>query len=420
MSTEPRVVLPDVKAPVRVKRSLVVPDGEKGREVIDVPVTILVNGCLYLVEEDEQGLRAGQILSRNLDLTRHHGRDPTIPEQQVFVVFTGLNAARRGLGRIDDRYRDDEIPELAGWATDADWLLRTSWTLYKAGEKQRADFYWRANRRRERHVHDRATHKRAAEDRLIKVASETDSRGRRNPSRIPLLCMAIDRSLQARTQEVRGIGRHMDWRVVVLEHVIDDMRRECRKIRRAAQDALTSPEIFADKRTPRTLRTRATRMRAYAESLKELRARPFRRALSHVLEELEQSATLLMEAAERRDTGPLEGVINLLKRIYGSMALAEEHWRIEEILVVVADHHHRRVPLSEAQVHLYHDELTSIHTQLTSPDPITAELIGSGFRQNVLPSVIASVLLSVLCLRDAAHIDLKALHSHLKSACEPI
>ncbi|MBI5369759.1 hypothetical protein HZA85_01005 [Candidatus Uhrbacteria bacterium] len=420
---ETAVFWPDLKISATTTRALTVMRSGTTTQLDPVSLIVLVNDCLYIVACDGQGLRAGQILSRNLDLTRRNGGHPSDLSSQVFVVYDGIYEARRGLGRIDDRYRGVEVPELARSQMDADWLMRASWTLARAEPDAEDRFVWRAQSRAERHRSDRASLKVRAFTRFVKIATLKDATGRRNTGAIPLQCTASERDLQARVQEVRGIGRRMEWRAVVLEHYIDQLRRECWAIRRAAQDALESSEIFGDKRTPRALRIRANRMAQYGEFLKDMRVRRFSRVFTHVSQELAQIAGLMHDAADARSKEPLNDVRALLSKIYRSMMLVDEAWRLEEILVVVAEHHAHGTILSPNERRLILDELRAIHSTLTSKDPLTGEPIDKDFATDILPTVIGNVLLARIDLEDQQADPsalIRHLYDHLKVACHPI
>lgn len=421
--SEPSVYWPELKTPATTTRPLCIArkDSDGFMRIDAIDLVVLVNSCLYLVMKDGQGLRAGQILSRNLDLTRQKGLDPNNLAEQVFAVFDSIYDARRGIGRVHGRYRSTEIPELVHWRLEIDKLLRVSWTLRKTDPEGDAQFVWQAERRLSRHRNDRAAHKVRATGLLARIASLTDRTGRRNTPTIPLQCMAADWELFARVQEVRGIGRRMDWRAMVLEHYIDELRSECWAIRRAAQDALCTPDIFTEgHRIPRALRMRANRMAYYARFLREVQVRTFNRVFTHVAGELENACELLHDAAERRSADRLDRVRELLSRIYRSMMLADEHWRLQEILAVVAEHHHQSQPLSREKIDMFGDELADSHRILTSVDPMTGDHIDKGLERNVLPVVCGEIVLARADLQNSAGVFLPGVYRHLKKACEPL
>lgn len=418
---ETRVGFPDLKKPVTTVRPLSISFGKEGvKQLEGIPLIILVNACLYVVREDYEGLRAGDILSRNLFLTREKNLNVHDLESQLFVRYRSIYDARRAIKRIDPRYAAVEIPELVQWGLDADKLLRDSWTLHRASAQEEAVFVWRADRRVQRHRYDRAQHKVDARDRFAKIATIQDRTGRRNPSSIPLQCLAADRELITRIQEVRGIGRRMDWRGIVLEHLIDQLLSECRLIARGAQDALTSEDIFGEKRTPKTLRKRAQRMRQYVIFLSGLRIRTFDRSFRHIVRELDEASEFLIAMADERATTHLSRVRELLVNTYHSTQLAQEHWRMQEVLLVVAALYHDRGSLSFAQRTLFLQELEDILRTLKTPDSVTGTLIGSTFVREVLPDVRRYLDLAQHELRRVEGVDMAALYEHLKAAVQAL
>ncbi|MBI2475463.1 hypothetical protein HYV69_03510 [Candidatus Uhrbacteria bacterium] len=353
-------------------------------------------------------------------MTRRKGGDTTEPSEQVFVRYKSIFDARRGIGRVYGRYNEIEIPELRRWKIDTDWLLRTSWTLHRATKEQEEQFVWQAERRIREHERDKSEIKIDALKRFVKISTLTDSLGRRNTTMIPLVCCAVDRSLEARTQQVRGIGRRMDWRAVVLEYVIDQLQTECRSIRRATQEALQASDIFGQNRTPKSLRIRANRISDYIRFLKTVQVRTFTRVFNHVVSELEEAAELLHDTADKRNTQHLERVRLLFGKIYRSMILLEQHWRLEEVLIVVSSHVHNVEVLSADQIRLFTEELDEVHRTLTNQDPVTGVHIDTDFETDVLPTVVGSVLSCLTNLRGEGGVFLPSLYNDLKTACKPL
>jgi len=134
---EPDVRWPDLEKPVVIKRDLVLVLHQKTSKksdlivCADISLEVLVNGCLYVVAEDSDHLRRGQVLSRNLDLTRKHSGSLQDQASHCFIRFDGVNDARRGIGRIDGRYRRVESPDLTEWRKQLDWMMRQAWSLHK-------------------------------------------------------------------------------------------------------------------------------------------------------------------------------------------------------------------------------------------------------------------------------------------------
>ncbi len=414
-------VFPDLKNPTYATQTLVVCQAKQEHRTITLSVIVLVPSCLFLVEKDVEGLRAGQILSRNLELTRESGLDPDVVEQQIFVVFNSLFDASRAFGRIDPRYRTREIPELRSWETDADWMMRQSWTIDQVGPDEEAKFVARADERAARHLKDRNKGKVLARDRTAQAGSIEDKTGRRNSGRIPLLCGSVERGLQKRTQAVRGIGRRMDWRAVVVQHYLDQLRSECFAIRRAAQSALLTKKIFEPgSRSAPEMRKLAERMTSYAQTLKTLCARPFTRRFTHVARELEEASKLLVESASMRNGASADLAKTQLEITYRSMCLFEEHWRIEEMLATASHCLHDKQSLTQHQVTVMHSEQEQILDRLTHPEPVTGSLIHEGFKR---PDTVEDAVLHLRsCIEDlkTVPLDLKQFVAHLKAVCKPL
>lgn len=418
---EAEVIWPDLMSPIMTTRALTVSDGHgRVKQIETLDLVILVNMCLYIVERDGFGLRAGDILSRNFDMTRQYGQDSSDLGSQVFLRYGSIYDARRGIGRIEGRYKRLEIPELQRWGMEVDWLIRVSWTLQRDKPDLDAQFIWVADQRIRKHKTDRADKKVAARELLARVSTLHDRTGRRNTSSLPLQLSTADQRLEARVQEVRGIGRRMDWRAVVLEHYLDQLERKCRALRRAAQDALVAKDLFGEERTPKALRRRANRMLEHSEILGDVQVRTFRRAFTHIARELEEISELLHDAADRRSADRLERVRELLKNVFESMVLAEQHWRMQEILLVAADHHHRKLSLSSEQISLFLDEVTGIIQVLTDVDPVTGQFIGSAFLTDVVPVVRGKLCLAKVELQNVLGVNVEELYRLLKQAAEPI
>jgi hypothetical protein len=431
MSTpEPRVIWPNLLRPAIVQRDLVFVQGkntENGTEpekkfLVNVPLEVLVNGCLYLVIRDGHGLRSGQVLSRNIKLTEASGGSRSDPSSHHFVRYDGVNDARRSLGRLHGSYTKAEIPALRGWRNKLDWMMQTSWTLHRASEDETASFVWVAEELADVHGGVRDDDKLSAIVRTMKAGSKTDGTGRVNTGMIPLLCSAADRSLSRRTQAVRGIGRRMDWRAVVLEAYIDQLRGECRRIRNAARQRLSSENVFGEKRTQESVRTAARRMREFSGALGQVHARPFSRAFTHVSADLVFAASQMDYAAETIDAVRMEAVAAVLRKIYRSMLMLDYHARLEEVLVVIADYHHRGSEIGGAEYAVSVQEMAEVHSLLTGNDSYTGEPLEEGFRNSVLTRVASSVHLARHVLMhgdDEGSSKTSAAYRHLKEACAP-
>ncbi len=425
---EPRVVWPSLDRPIHIERDLVFVQGRaNGTEgekkfLTAVALEVLVNGSLYVVIREGHGLRKGQVLSRNMKLTEVGDGDRHDPSSHHFIRYDDVYNARRALGRLHGNYKRAEVPSLRGWSSQLNWMMEMSWTLHKAGEGDKNQFVWVAEQLIDQHGRVRDSNKVSAIGRTRKAGTKTDATGRVNTGMIPLLCSAANRSLTRRIQAVRGIGRRMDWRAVVLEAYIDQLREQSQVIGRAAKQRLASAHVFGDKRTKGSVERHANRMRSYAERLGQIHARPFSRAFMHVGAELLLGASSMSYAAETLDSDRMEESAAILRRIYRSMKMLEYHSRLEEILVLVAEAHHRGVEVEGRTLTLCIEELSRVHSLLTQNDSFTGESLEEGFRNSVLARVVSSMQLARLALLHGVadgESKTSVAYKNLKEACAP-
>ena len=104
--------IPDPFNPVRIKRTLVVQ-----KETVTLELIQLIPNVLYStrfpLEQGKLKLRGGEILSRNDELAKRNGADPSNPDQQHFMCFDTIHKAVRGLSLVDQRYRSRRYTVLA-------------------------------------------------------------------------------------------------------------------------------------------------------------------------------------------------------------------------------------------------------------------------------------------------------------------
>ncbi len=429
VSLEPRVVWPNLNKPVVVRRDLVFVQGKdisngtqpERRFLVDIPLEVLVNHSLYIVLESANGLRKGQVLSRNFMLAAKYAESQSDPANHHFIRYDGVNQARRALGRLYGNYEAVEAPILRGWRQKLDWMLQMSWSLHKLGEDD-SEFVWVAEQIAKEQSRVRNLEKVSAVVRTKKAGTKKDATGRVNTGMIPLLCSAASRSLVRRTQAIRGIGRRMDWRAVVLESYIDQLRESCRGIQRAARQRLVSRNVFGDKRTRKSVVKTAERMRVYSKHLESISARPFSRAFTHVSADLMYAASQMDVAAETLDPLRMDPAAAVLRRVYRSMMMLEYHWRLEEVLVVLADFHHRKVEIEGRELTVRIEELMQVHSRLTGRDSFTSEPLEEGFRNSILPNVVSNVHLARLALLhgvEDGQSKTSVAYAYLKEACAP-
>lgn len=425
--TEPEVQWPKLDKPVFITRDFLLciqTDGKisEPEHITNSTLEVLVNGCLYLVTEDGHRLRRGQVLSRNLKLTKKIGGSYDDPSTHCFIRYDGVNDARRALGRLDGTYRKVEIPQITEWRKKLEWMLRASWTLTERSEAENV-FGWEAGQLVAKHDQVIDENKRSANERTRKAGLRRDRIDRRNTGMIPLLCFAADKFLERRLQAVRGIGRRIEWRAVVLEYYIDQLRTKCREVERGVHYHLRENGVFSESGIPSKIRECATRMREYVATLRRIHARPFSRSLTHAAADLELAATHMIRGADTRDVVSMEQAAAIFRRVYRSMRMLELHWRLEEVLVVVAQAHHGNRSLTLVELNNIGSELSDIHQAFTSKDSFTNEPFEYGFQTRVLPHVVAHIHLAHnALLQTTLHdgvVHLGDMYDNLKEACSP-
>lgn len=423
--TEPDVKWPVLEQPVIVTRDLTLVLRKKGKAksksipLVGVKLEVLVNMCLYIVCEDSEHLRCGKVLSRNLDMTKKRGGSVDDIASHCFISYDGVNEARRGIGRIDGNYKLIESPNLSEWRKELDWMMRQAWTLHR-DDADETQYVWRAESVVKRHRGVVNERKVEALEKTRKAASRMDKIPRRNTGMIPLLCGAADDRLFKRMQDIRGIGRRMDWRGAVLENYIDQMRSKCLEIERAVEQRLSADTVFGPKATRANVLKSASRMRDYAQHLRGFHVRPFTRALAHVAKDLE-SAAVLMESNLRDNMEPAKA---MLRRIYRSMRVLEIHWRIEEVLVLVSEAFNRKRRVQGDALLNCIIELKRAHADLSRKDPFTKEWLEEGFERQVTFRPKQYINLAWLALNQQMADSNNRLHTntayeYIKEACLP-
>jgi len=420
---------PDPWCPVYVTRDfMLLRDGEDPLSVVQMCLIELIPGCLYEIqtrEADERldrvrELRPGKLLSRNLKISKRKNGNTTEEEaKQCFISYDGIYKARRGLGRADRRGKGIEIPDLKRWDGTFDTLMRTSWELRQLGEGERAEFVLVAVSAAEKRRSVLDDDKVKALGRTLQTVSLKD-----RPECIPLVCFAGHNRLIARIQAVRGIGRRMSLREIVLEHYIDRLREICREVS-VSQESRLRKEWLAPgpSRTPKTVRKEAERLEDAARRLRQITARPFNRAYTRVADDMDEAAAILREAANGRNGTTIDRAREVIGRIYRSMKQLEYHWQLEEIMLQAAVIQDRNDTPSDSQQSFWHEELRFVHRRLTSVDKLTGKRLEDGFKHPVLPHVVPHVhLADVHLMRQMSDggPDLEKMYEELRTACDPL
>lgn len=388
--------------------------------------------CLYEVPVDchemaagVRELRPGCILSRNLKVSERLNAGSVDDEiKQCFISYDGVYKARRGVGHANRRYRSREIPANQKLAGTLDELMRTSWELHKVDEDSREVFILVAVLAAKEYGKPVDEHKREAKRRTLQAGNPVDVRGRYNPSRIPLICFAGENEIAARIQAVRGIGRRMSFREVVLEHYIDRLLEIVREVSRSQQHRLREEWLApGPKRTPKVVRQEADRLVHAATRLREIVSRPFSRSFNRSADDLDGTAQLLREAADGRNGDTIARAKDLIGQAYRATIQQECHWRLEEILLQLGVLEDRGDKLEDSRQLMWHDELRAIHRLLVSVEPITGKRLEHGFQGPVLQRVVPHVHLCDMYLMRALSqggSDLESMAGELDKAVEPL
>jgi hypothetical protein len=426
---EEPVELPDPEQPVCVVRDLTLLRNKKDPIVIrSITLIILINRCLYLVCEDGYGLKAGQVLWRDLELTKRRGGLRADPASEQFKAYDGLNHARRAATLIEPSYRELENPDLRQWIALLDEMMRTSWTLHQVGEEEQQKYERMADTVVSDHAGVCNEHKVKALGHTRQAGSLMDRLGRPNPGRIPLITMAGENALRRRLSGMRAKGFRMGWRQIVLEHYIDRLREITITLSRSAHHRLTCKILFGKQRTPRKIKEVARGMRGTAKKLMTLIGRPFSHTFIHVANDLEACAQIMDCVVERVRSGNTEDariliaeVKPILGKIYRSAQLRQFHWRLEEIMVSTTRARITGKNASDSEIQEWHQELCRCHRQLSRKDPVTQQRWDEGFNRGFVRGVFSQVFLADRCLMRPASQggpDFQQMHEHLKSACK--
>ncbi|MBI5793505.1 hypothetical protein HZA87_00230 [Candidatus Uhrbacteria bacterium] len=421
---------PDPWKPVYVVRDfMLLRDGEDPLPVLQMRLVELIAGCLYEIparQGDERldrfrELRPGKLLSRNLNVTRRkNGEDAQKdPARQCFISYDGVYKARRGLGRADRRAKGIEIPDLTRWDGTFDALMRTSWRLRRAEDGEQAEFVLVAVGAAKKREHVLDEDKRRALGRTLQTVSLKD-----RPECIPLVCFAGHNRLIARIQAVRGIGRRMSLREIVLEHYLDRLREICREVSFSQEYRLRKMWLApGPKRTPKAVRQEAQRLEDAARRLRLIVTRPFSRSFARVADDMDEAARILREAANGRNGDTIDRAREVIGRIYRSMKQLECHWQLEELMLQAAVIQDRDDRPSDSQQDFWHGELRYVHRRLTSVDRLTGKRLEDGFARPVLPHVVPHVhLADVHLMRQTSDggPDLPRMYEEMRTACDPL
>lgn len=404
---EPRVIWPELDSPVIVIRDITIMHSSVGSSkkrkptlIQDIELEVLVNNALYVARQEAQGIRKGQILSRNMKLTKDLKRDTSIVSQHVFQRFDSINDVRRAYSRINPKYNLVTIPSMRDWIIQSDYLQKAFWVLSEANSFENSDYVW-APYQLDLELEDQAR---------LKQKSALRKRGMSPPS------SWRSREFVSKMHHLRGVGRRMQWRAVVLETYLDQLHSKCREIRTYSKNKLDSSELFGTDRTTRRALKHAADIHRLSKALKAIHVRPFSRALNNVSLDLEEVAGFIKQAVKKLDPTFMDGANTTLRRVYRSIVLLEQHWLLEEILLIIAWYKHTKQSVPQANKILISNQLEEIFHLLTKEDLFTGECLEKGFRNKMLEVVIRHLQLA-RCEFHNDEINTNEIYKHVKAAC---
>ncbi len=382
---------------------------------------VIVPHSVYLVHDDEHGLKAGQVLVRNLDLGRRLGWKNPAYECQMFVRYDNLFDALRAMSRLNPTYKAVEIPAMEAWQAGAEELMQMSWTLHVKNVNDQLVYRARAWKAIRPHAHVENAHKEKALDQMQRAAQVTDRRGRFNPGRLPLMLLTVDLALWARIQEARYIGHRMDYRTMRLQMFVDACDNMVNTTRLDFLQLLRPTGVFGSGRSTKKMLEAANRLKMSALPLRLINIRPFSHVFQNVMKDMLSAADLMTEAANFKDPIKADQAKALIHRAYRSLVLLQHGLLIHEVLATVSSFHHRKEKPSFDVNFALIDSLSVICGVLSKSELFTGEPFEQDFRNPVLNRVLESLQ----CARDHLIEDdsmksLKAAHRNLKAAVAPL
>lgn len=396
---------------------------------------VLIPKSMYVlmqIPDGMQGFKPGQVLVRNLELTRRaHGAKASY-DQQIFVRYDNLFDAYRAMMRLRPHYDGVEVPEMQNWLQDSDKMMHLAWELTAVDIGSHVEYQAIGYAKARKHARVRNDDKKHAVKKTVKATSVQDVRGRFNAGRLPLVLLSVDTALWKRIRAARGIGHRMDFRAVVLELVIMKLLYEAKTAQEGLKHLLRRGGIFDSPRKPSEILRVCETMRMTADALSRLAFRPFKHVFDHCVKDM-YSAIAFMEASlggtpecpqgthATRDPMQLAYAKVSLNRAYRSLEMIKFAWLIQELLVTVSGIYHRKEILSLECAKQLGDSVLEIQGLMRTADTFTSESWEKDFRNPVLDRVDESLA----CAEDkmsfgGSRADLALARKHLKAALAPL
>lgn len=426
---EQDVFEPDPSKPLFTTRPLVVYG-----EPVELTLEIVRSYRCYIVTEDVdlpegKRLRRGQVLVRNLELTRRKGGTNADHTSHCFQVYDGIYSAMRGRRHIFNNYDWVEIKRLDAWHTTLKWLLHTSWALPEREPELDAEYERRALEQAQAELFVRDDDKVIAQQRTA-ASAEIDERAggkrkkpQRNTARLaPLIWSARD-LVEHRVYRIGRIKRRLDSVMYALVFYIDRLFIFLDRCDDVIAELSLPPTTDADRpRAERAERYRkaADRLRNGERRLKEFAVRPVSRSLERSAGDYRraadafEAAALALQAGNRQtEIAKRDEAVSYLERTRRSLVLLTEFHRPLE------NAHYTVSRLVRLKIGLHPEDRASLVSLLKHLRyRLIEEKFDRDFERPFTKRVIGQVSVAVTELLSDKP-DLKAVKQALENACAP-
>lgn len=384
------------------------------KRLVWVEVEVLLPERLYIVRKG-QGAgehmfpRSGSVLSRNLDLTRQNGGKVSDRNTHHFLLYKNIHSAIRGIGKIHDRYERIEIPELKEHQDDMRWLLETSWTLHRATTIEEVGFVAKAADIALALDKVRDELKLTVKDRMLRTTDTHGPRKGKNTGRLPPMIWSSSMKLDKRLGNIDAIDNHMDIRLAVLVHYLDEVYKLIEECDRHVQHVRVSGPTVGPTRTKERRFVVARRARNFADKIGQVAVRP---AGQHVIRHA--SDIDLHELALALEEDRIEDVHEICDVVHRSCRLVLDfHRQLEQILIVVTRLRDWKLDLDLVNAYALYHELVRIQTALSGSK------WDKGFRNPVVDKVVEAITMTIYYLVEENGPYVKTMCQYLDAACVP-
>lgn len=382
---------------------------------VKLKVACLIPEKLYVYADEKPDkvgnkiLRRGEILSRNLELTRRNKFDPDNYEQQNFVRFFNIYEAIRGISLVQGRTEAVEIKEVETWNDGLMTLILMVGDMFQDGADEFVEdfFHGLALDLVAEREWLRDLDKIKAREKTLGLTL-TDTKGRFNPGRLPLRALAAQGDLTKRKCRTRQVGLKMNVRAVVLADYLDEVLRVRESIELAVARTLKDERIFGARPKIFFVREKVRKMIEFAERLDNIHVRPFLWSFQHAVKDLTKAAKYLL-------VGDYQLAEVFLERISASMQLLSIRRRMKQVLTVVSRAKHLKHAISDSGWQAAYESVAQVRNQVVALDS------DSRSRFTVLPFVNAHVHGALGCIAKSNSDDkVEKVYQELKKACKAI